>query len=73
MDCGTALDHFAESAEVISLIASLPQANKELRSRETSEEKFTGGEREMQGTALIHKNNRFYNSCQLRLKFDRQV
>ncbi len=39
---GTALDHFAESAEVISLIASLPQASKELRSRETSEEKFTG-------------------------------
>ncbi len=54
MKCGTAVDHFEESAEISSLIAFLPQASKEIRSREfpeTSEEKFTGGERV--GTRII--------------------
>lgn len=38
---GTALDHFAESEELLSLVSSLPQVYSELRSREKSEERFT--------------------------------
>lgn len=38
---GSALDHFAESEELMSLVSSLPQVYSELRSREKSEERFT--------------------------------
>ena len=38
---GTALDHFAESEELQSLVSTLPQVYNELRSRERSEERFT--------------------------------
>lgn len=42
MACGTVLDHFAESGELFSLVTALPQVYEELRSREKSEERFTG-------------------------------
>lgn len=38
---GTVLDHFAESEELLSLVAALPHVYEELRSREKSEERFT--------------------------------
>lgn len=38
---GTALDHFAESEELLSLVSTLPEVYSELRSRERSEERFT--------------------------------
>lgn len=38
---GTALDHFAESEELLSLVSTLPQVYDELRGRERSEERFT--------------------------------
>jgi len=39
---GTYLDHFAESEEVFSLVAALPEVCKDLRSRETSRQRFKG-------------------------------
>lgn len=39
---GTVLDHFAESEELMSLVTALPLVSEELRSREKSEERFTG-------------------------------
>lgn len=39
--CGTVLDHFTESEELLSLVNTLPHVYMELRSREKSEERFT--------------------------------
>jgi len=41
LTCGTVLDHFVESEELMSIVAALPQSCEELRSREKSEERFT--------------------------------
>lgn len=38
--CGSALDHFAESEELLCLVTSLPHVCGELRNREKSEERF---------------------------------
>ena len=38
----TRLLHFAESEEVSSLVAALPEACREMRAREISEQRFTG-------------------------------
>lgn len=39
---GTALDHFAESAELSSLVESLPQTCGDQTTLEASQERFTG-------------------------------
>lgn len=42
VDEGTALYHFSENEELLSLVCTLPQVYAELRTREKSEERFTG-------------------------------
>ena len=39
--CGASLDHFAENAELSSLISSLPHVCDKLRTLEASQERFT--------------------------------
>jgi hypothetical protein len=51
---GTALDHFAESEELLSLVRSLPQVYHELRSREKSEERFTSKTAELVCIHNVH-------------------
>ena len=40
--CGTVLDHCIENAELTSLVTTLPQVCRELRSREAADERFMG-------------------------------
>ncbi len=52
LTCGTLLDHFVESDEVFSIVASLPEVCADLRARETSQQRFTGAN-EQQGSILL--------------------